>query len=381
MLKIAIVGCGKIADAHAEQIQHVADCRIVAVCDREPLMARQLAERFKVENAFEDLTTLLKATAPDVVHITTPPASHHSVARQCLEFGANVYVEKPFTLNTAEAEELMALAQRKGLKVTVGHDLQFSHVTRSMRRLIAAGYLGGPPVHLESYYCYDLRDSGYAQALLGDKQHWVRRLPGKLLQNIISHGIARIAEYFPDDDPTVIAHGYASPVLRKLGESEIIDELRVIISDNRSTTAYFTFSSQMRPALNYFRIYGPKNGLLLDQEQETLLKLRGDPFKSYVEKFVPQWITAQQCMANSARNIRLFLKRDFPMKAGMRKLIELFYQSIVTNSPPPIPYKEILLVSRIMDRIFDQLRSAGHAFQDADEATTRERGYVRTAHG
>ena len=48
---------------------------------------------------------------------------------------------------------------------------------------------------MESYYCYDLTDPGYARALLGDKQHWVRQLPGQLLHNIISHGIARIAEF------------------------------------------------------------------------------------------------------------------------------------------------------------------------------------------
>ena len=59
-----------------------------------------------------------------------------------------------------------------------------------MRALVGRGYLGGAPVHMESYYCYDLTQPGYARALLGDKQHWVRRLPGKLLQNIISHGIA-----------------------------------------------------------------------------------------------------------------------------------------------------------------------------------------------
>ena len=49
---------------------------------------------------------------------------------------------------------------------------------------------------MESYYCYELGNSAYASALLGDNSHWVRRLPGKLLQNIISHGIARIAEYY-----------------------------------------------------------------------------------------------------------------------------------------------------------------------------------------
>src|SRR2546426_6706302 len=56
MLKVAIVGCGKIADAHASQIQRIKGCEIVGVCDREALMARQLSERFPVKRYFTDLT-------------------------------------------------------------------------------------------------------------------------------------------------------------------------------------------------------------------------------------------------------------------------------------------------------------------------------------
>ena len=103
MLKVAIVGCGKIADAHAEQIQRIAGCQIVGVCDREPLMARQLYERFPVARYFADLDELLHETRPDVVHVTTPPQSHAGVARACLERGCHVYVEKPFALTEKDA--------------------------------------------------------------------------------------------------------------------------------------------------------------------------------------------------------------------------------------------------------------------------------------
>ena len=84
----------------------------------------------------------------------------------------------------------------------------------------------------------------------------MRRLPGKLLHNMISHGIARIAEFLTGDAPDVIAHGFVSPLLKGIGETEIVDELRVIICEEGRTTAYFTFSSQMRPAIHEFRIYG-----------------------------------------------------------------------------------------------------------------------------
>jgi len=355
MLKIAIVGCGKIADSHASQILRIPDCEIVGVCDREPLMARQLFERFPIKAYFADAAELIAEAKPDVVHITTPPASHFEIARLCLDMGCHVYVEKPFTLCAEEAQRLIDLANKRHLKITVGHDEQFSHAARRMRTLVQSGFLGDGPVHIECHYCYELGDNPYAGALLGDKGHWLRRLRGKLLQNVISHGIARIAEHLSTASPRVIAHGFISPLLKSKGETEIIDELRVIVCEEERTTAYFTFSSQMRPSIHQLRVYGTKNGLILDQDHETVITLRGDRFKSYAEKFVPPFIFAKQYMANLATNLRTFLASDFHMKAGMKHLIEAFYQSIINDTPPPIPYREILLTARIMDAIFTQL--------------------------
>jgi predicted dehydrogenase len=356
MLRVAIVGCGKIADSHASQIQRIKGCEIVGVCDREPLMARQLSERFPIQGHFSDVAELLRQARPDVVHITTPPLSHFDLATFFLENGCHVYVEKPFTLYASEARSLVELANKNRLKLTVGHDDQFAHVARRMRTLVQSGYLGGPPVHIESYYCYDLSEPGYAKALLGDQQHWVRKLPGTLLQNIISHGVARIAEFLTTDCPQVIAHGFVSPLLKNLGEHEIVDELRVIILDNDRTTAYFTFSSQMRPSTHEFRLFGPKNGLMLDHDHETLIKLPGKRLKSYAEKFIPPLAFAGQHVGNAISNARTFLNNDFQMKSGMKYLIQSFYRSIIEGTQLPISYREIILTSRIMDAIFDQLR-------------------------
>src|SRR5690348_9816730 len=136
MFKAAIVGCGKIADSHASQILRIPGTEIVGVCDREPLMARQLMDRFPVQRGFSDVEELLRETRPDVVHVTTPPQSHFTIAKACLERGCHVYVEKPFTLDEGEADRLIDYANKKGLKITAGHDDQFTHVARRMRTLV-----------------------------------------------------------------------------------------------------------------------------------------------------------------------------------------------------------------------------------------------------
>jgi predicted dehydrogenase len=357
MLKVGIIGCGKIADQHAEVIHRILGCEIVGVCDREELMAKQLYERFNVRTYFSNVDELLKLVRPGVVHITTSPQSHFQLGKLCLEAGCHVYIEKPFTLNTREAEELLKLAIERNLKVTVGHNAQFTHAARSMRDLIRNGFLGGNPIHMESYYCYDLGDEAYARAFLGDSEHWVRTLPGKLLHNIISHGISKIAEFLTDDSPTVIAHGFTSTLLRRIGEREIIDELRVIIKDNDGATAYFTFSSQMKPTLHQFRIYGPRNALIVDDDNQFVIELSGMRYKSYLEQFIPPLIYAKQYLANSWNNVRKFVKRDFHSNSGMKFLIESFYRSVTDGAPLPISFREILLTSRIMDLIFEQLES------------------------
>jgi predicted dehydrogenase len=355
VLRVAIVGCGKIADGHASVIQTISGCEIVGVCDREPLMAKQLCERFPIKRCFAELSELLDEAKPDVVHITTPPEGHYEIARQCLAQGCHVYVEKPFTVNAWQAQKLIELAESTRLKLTVGHNYQFTHAARRMRALVNDGYLGGSPVHMESYYCYNLADPSYAKALLGDKNHWLRKLPGKLLQNVISHGIARIAEFLTSGEPYVLSYGFVSPLFKKINENEIVDELRVIIGEDERTTAYFTFSSQMKPSIHEFRIYGPKNGLILDDDHDILTRLRGKNFKSYAEKFIPPVSFAKQNIENLARNLKLFMKRDFHLDSGIRYLIESFYRSVREGTPVPIPYREILLTAKIMDTIFDQL--------------------------
>jgi predicted dehydrogenase len=310
-----------------------------------------------------------------VVHITTPPASHFEVAKMCLDMGSHVYVEKPLSLYQDETRRLIALANEHNLKITVGHDEQFSHVARRMRALVQSGYLGSGPVHIECHHCYELGENPYAGALLGDKRHWVRKLPGKLLQNVISHGIAKIAEFLGTESPRVMAYGFISPFLKNMGETEIIDELRVVIEEEERITAYFTFSSQMRPAIHQLRVYGTKNGLILDQDHETLTALRGERFKSYAEKFIPPMIFARQYLSNLTTNIGTFLAGDFHMKSGMKYLIEAFYRSVVDGTPPPIPYSEILRTAKIMEAIFDQLGQSPAGILCTEAAASGDRSH------
>jgi hypothetical protein len=82
--------------------------------------------------------------------------------------------------------------------------------------------------------------------------------------------------------------------------------------------------------------------------------------KSYLNFFVPPWKIGNQLRRNARRNIARFIRSDFHMDAGLGNLICAFYRAVDGKQDLPIPYREILLVSRVMDEIFEQV-SPGRA--------------------
>src|SRR6185436_16682911 len=171
-LKILIIGCGKIADGHVEEIQKMPElARVVAACDLEPIMAEQIASRYGIPSHGTDFTKLLAEHKPDVVHITTPPSSHLPLAVQAIDAGCHVYVEKPLTLNHADSKKLVAHAEKAKKKLSIGYTYLFDPPALDMRELIRGGVIGDV-VHVESFFGYNL-DGGFGKAILADPNHWV----------------------------------------------------------------------------------------------------------------------------------------------------------------------------------------------------------------
>jgi predicted dehydrogenase len=369
MLRIAIVGCGKVADQHVGAIRRIPNCQLVGLCDRELLMAKQLGERCGVSQCFSDVGEMLHTARPQVVHITTPPQSHFWLARHCLEAGSHVYLEKPFTVTAREAEALIELAELNGLKVTAGHNYQFTHEMMELRRSVKDGLLGGPPIHLESYWSYDLGDTTYVGPVLGNSAHWVRQLPGQLLHNIISHGLAKLAEFLNDELIELSATAFQSQQLQHSAARGVLDELRVVLRDSNGTTAFFCFSTQIK-GVNQLRVYGPAGSLTADIITGTMVRTQARAYKSYLTYFIPPLNSAREYLKNARVNISNFIRQKLHQDFGMKELIERFYRSIHSDTAVPIAYREILWVARVMDTIFTQIGAAGVAANSTVPAGT-----------
>src|SRR5271155_919702 len=94
-LKCVLIGCGAIAREHLTALAELGTVEVAAVGDISAARAEAAAERFGVAKWSSSYEELLSDVRPDLVHITTPPSSHFSIAKSCLSAGLNVLCEKP----------------------------------------------------------------------------------------------------------------------------------------------------------------------------------------------------------------------------------------------------------------------------------------------
>ncbi|HEY6412556.1 MAG TPA: Gfo/Idh/MocA family oxidoreductase [Edaphobacter sp.] len=352
-LRIGIVGCGKIADGHAEVVEHLAGAELVAVCDREPLLAEQLAVRYGVPGWYGDLGQMLERERLDVVHITTPPGVHLALTRQCVEAGAHVFLEKPLALTAPEAKELIDVVVAGGRQMSINYWPNFDPPAMEFKDMMARGVIGDP-VHVEAFIGYDLAGA-YGQALMGDAGHWVHRLPGKLFQNMMDHIFNRIVPLFPDVEPEVSTFAYKRrEAVRGDGTDALLDELRVVLKAG-GVSAFGSLCSHARPVANTLKVYGTKNTVEVDYNNRTVVLASSQRYPSAVGRLMPPFQMASRYFAQGKKNVGEFRRSEFHFFAGMSRLLELFYGSIQAGAALPISYAEILRVARVMDRVIEQV--------------------------
>ncbi|HZK76091.1 MAG TPA: Gfo/Idh/MocA family oxidoreductase [Candidatus Kapabacteria bacterium] len=136
MLRVGIAGVGHLGRIHAKLWKEVDGVTIAGLYDANAAVASAISNETGIEN-FDDLSGLLKRV--DALSIVTPTGSHYDVAKQAIAAGKHVLIEKPITTTTEQAEELIALAKSKGVKIQVGHVERFNPAL-----LAAEAYLDDP---------------------------------------------------------------------------------------------------------------------------------------------------------------------------------------------------------------------------------------------
>ena len=142
VLTVGVVGLGYWGPNLARNFNQLPGCRLAALCDLDPARLEKMRVLYPDAACYVSFNQMLEETNLDAVVVATPVRQHFPLGKAALLAGKHVLIEKPLASGTAECEELIALAERRGLTLMVGHIFVYSAAVQMIRRLICAGDLG-----------------------------------------------------------------------------------------------------------------------------------------------------------------------------------------------------------------------------------------------
>jgi predicted dehydrogenase len=141
-VSVGVIGCGYWGPLLIRNLRDVAGCRLKAVCDVNEARLKHLIRRYPGVTAVTDSEHFFNGLALDAVVIATPVRYHYALAKASLLAGKHTFIEKPMASSSAECEELIEIAESKGLTLMVDHTFLYSSAVRKIAELVEAGDLG-----------------------------------------------------------------------------------------------------------------------------------------------------------------------------------------------------------------------------------------------
>ena len=140
-VKVGVIGSGYWGPNLIRNFVSLPESNLVAVADLSQDRLAHIKSMYPTVQVTDDYWELFGMDL-DAVVVATPPTTHFSIARDCLQHGLHVLVEKPLALKSRDAEEMIEIAERKGLRLMVGHTFEYNPAVRELRRIIRSGELG-----------------------------------------------------------------------------------------------------------------------------------------------------------------------------------------------------------------------------------------------
>jgi UDP-N-acetylglucosamine 3-dehydrogenase len=194
MLKAAVVGLGSMGRNHARVYRELDGVELACVVDSDARAAAQVG-RINGAPHYTSIEEAFAQAKPDLVSLAVPTVHHHAMARQILEAGVHTLVEKPITTSIEQAEELVDLAQAKGLVLSVGHIERFNPVVGELRRRLREGMLGRLyQIHAQrlSPYPSRIRDAGVVMDLASHDIDLMLFLTGEVPERLVGETLSSI---------------------------------------------------------------------------------------------------------------------------------------------------------------------------------------------
>lgn len=189
-LGVGVVGYGYWGPNVVRNFEAQQFSRVVMVCDQRAEALAKVSRTYPHIEVLNDFNAMLKSPLVDVVAVVTPVWTHYELAKAALENGKHVFVEKPFTLTSQQAEDLIEIAEQRSLRIMVDHTFLFTGAVRKIKQLIDCGELG------DLYYYDTMRVN------LGLFQHDVN-----VIWDLAPHDLAIMDYLLPRQPEAVVATG------------------------------------------------------------------------------------------------------------------------------------------------------------------------------
>jgi predicted dehydrogenase len=142
MVKIGVIGYGYWGPNIVRNFNATEGSKVAAVCDKNPATLKRVTKFYPDTKCVTSPDDIIASPQIDAIAVVTPVSTHFDLAKRALENGKHVFVEKPFTSTVAQAEELVNLADKKGLTLMVDHTFLFTGAVKKMKELIDQDVLG-----------------------------------------------------------------------------------------------------------------------------------------------------------------------------------------------------------------------------------------------
>ena len=190
MVKFGVIGYGYWGPNVVRNLDLLDGAEVVAVCDKSPASRKRVQKAYPGVRVTSDANELMSSKDIDAVAVITPVWTHYELTKAAVENGKHVFVEKPFTSSTAQAEELINLAAKKNLKIMVDHTFLFTGAVKKIKQLLKEGTLG-------NLYYYDS-----TRVNLGLFQHDVN-----VIWDLAPHDLSIVDHLIAETPEAVVATG------------------------------------------------------------------------------------------------------------------------------------------------------------------------------
>ncbi len=141
-MKVAVIGTGYWGPNLIRNFFGSEEVDAVVACDIDQARLAKMRKSFYGIETASDYSEVISRGDIDIVVIATPVSTHHEIAKAALNAGKHVWIEKPMTVSSAEARELIEIAEKKGLKLFVDHTFIYTGAVRKMKEIVTSGRLG-----------------------------------------------------------------------------------------------------------------------------------------------------------------------------------------------------------------------------------------------